>query len=105
MATLENIASTINTLRGDMTFRRVLDKSLDYLDHGRRANHDFVVRTNMRTLRSGPNRGKVRVKGAVLVMFGNKNRSVVTTAIVEDGAKLLNTLDNMAATLESCWGE
>jgi hypothetical protein len=99
MATLENITNKINTLRGDMNYRRVMEKGLDYLENGRRANHDFIVKTNMRTLRSGPNRGKIRVDGAVLVMFGNKDRSFVQTAIVRDGTALLGTLDRMAETL------
>lgn len=101
MATLENIAKTINTLQGDMPYRKVIDKNLNYLEGGRRAEHDFVVKTNMRTLRSGPNRGQIRVDGAVIVMFGNRNRSYVQTRVVRNGAKLLRTLDNMASALEA----
>jgi hypothetical protein len=87
-----------------MNFRRIMEKGLDYLESGRRANHDFVVKTNMRTLRSGPNRGKVRVDGAVLIMFGNRNRSFVQTAIVRNGESLLSTLDEMAQALQY-WSE
>ena len=99
MATLENIQSKINSCHGDMTYRRVTERGLDYLESGRRANHDFVIRTNMRTLRSGPHRGRIRVDGAVIVMFGIWNRTIVQTAIVRDGANFLRTLDRMAKAL------
>lgn len=100
MATLEKIASQINSLQGDLTFQRVMSKDLNYLEQGRRSGHEFVVRTNMRTLRSGPNRGKIRVDGAVLVMFGNKNRAIIETAIVRNGKRLLNTLDRLSTRLQ-----
>lgn len=99
MATLQEITAKIDTLRGDMTFRGVMNKELDYLALGRRANHDFVVRTNMRTLRSGPNRGKVRVDGAVIVMYGNRNRTQVASALVRHSDRLLPTLDKLASNL------
>jgi len=101
MATLENIQSKINSFHGDMTYRRVMERGLDYLESGRRANHDFVIKTNMRTLRSGPHRGRIRVDGAVIVMFGNWNRNTVQTAIVRDGVNFLRTLDRMAEALNA----
>lgn len=99
MTTLKTITETINTLKGDLTFDKIKNKNLNFLAIGRRADHDFVVRTNMRTLRSGPNRGKIRVNGAIIVMFGNRNRNTVRTAIVTSSAKFLETLDKMAKSL------
>lgn len=96
MATLETIASTIDTLHGDMTYRSVFKKGMNYLAEGRRANHDFIVKSNVRTLRSGPNRGKARVDGVTIVMFGRYDRSIVKTAVVRDSSKFLSTLDNLA---------
>lgn len=101
MATLEKLTTKVDFLTGDMPYKRVLDKGLNVLESGRRANHEFVFRTNMRTLQSGPNRGKVRVDGAVVVMFGNKDRAKVQTAIVRKGEHLFNTLDRMAFALEN----
>lgn len=104
MATLQQISDKINSLSGDMTYRKVLEKELDYLAQGRRANHDFVIKTNMRTLRSGPNRGKVRVDGAVIVMYGKPSRHrstrpMVATALVRQSDRFLATLDNLATAL------
>lgn len=99
MATLEQIANKIDGLRGDMTYRKVMDRELNYLEAGRRANHEFVVRTNMRTLRSGPNRGKVRVDGVVVVMYGNRDRTQVETAVVRQSARLLPVLDKLSTNL------
>lgn len=99
MATLQEISEKIDTLRGDMTYRKIMDKNLNYLAQGRRADHDFVIKTNMRTLRSGPNRGKVRVDGAVIVMYGNKNRTMVVSKLVRKSDQLLSTLDRLAAIL------
>lgn len=101
MATLQEISEKIDTLRGDMTYRKIMEKNLDYLVLGRKANREFVVRTNMRTLRSGPNRGKVRVDGAVIVMYGNKNRTMVASKLVRKSDKLLATLDSLASTLSA----
>ena len=101
MATLQEISKKIDNLQGDMTFRQIMNKKLDYLVLGRRANHEFVVRTNMRTLRSGPNRGKVRVDGAVIVMYGNKDRTMVVTELVRKSDELLTTLDSLAAELSA----
>lgn len=101
MAKLTEIAEKIDNLRGDMTYREVKNKSLDYLAEGRRANHTFVVRSNIRTLKSGPNRGKVRVDGAIVVMFSNnrRNRQEVLTSLVRKGNDFLPALDRMANTL------
>lgn len=101
MATLADIATKIDSLHGDMTYRQVQNNQLDYLAEGRRANHSFVVRSNIRTLRSGPNRGKVRVDGAVVVMFSNnrRNRHQVLSSLVRKGENFLPTLDKMANTL------
>lgn len=99
MATLEDIKNKINQLHGDMTYRRVIDKDLNYLESGRRADHDFVVKANLRTLRSGPHRGLIRVDGVIVVMFGKRKRSIVQTAIIREGASFLLHLDQMAATL------
>lgn len=96
MATLEELSTTIDKLKGDMTYRKLIDKGFTAAATGRRANHDFVMTTNHRTLRSGPNRGKTRVDGAVVVMFSNRDRQFVSTAIVRKGENLLNTLDSLA---------
>jgi hypothetical protein len=101
MAKLQEIADKINTLHGDMTFRKIMEKKLDYLALGRRGNHEFVVRTNMRTLRSGPNRGKVRVDGAVITMYGKRHRNFVEASLVRNSEKLLPTLDIMITELNS----
>lgn len=103
MTTLQEISDKIPSLRGDMPYRRVMDKELDYLAQGRRSNHDFVVRTNMRTLRSGPNRGKIRVDGAVIVMYGKrlKSQSMIASALVRRSDRLLPTLDKLAETLRT----
>lgn len=99
MATLEELAITINKLQGDMTYRKLIDKGFTSAATGRRANHDFVMTTNHRTLRSGPHRGLTRVDGAVLVMFANKDRHYVSTAIVRKGTNLLKVLDSMVQEL------
>lgn len=101
MATLQEISEKIDTLHGDMTYRKIIDKNLNYLAQGRRANHDFVIKTNMRTLRSGPNRGKVRVDGAVIVMYGNKDRTMVVSELVRKSDELLSTLDSLASDLSA----
>lgn len=101
MATIQEISEKIDTLRGDMTYRKIIDKNLNYLAQGRRADHDFVIKTNMRTLRSGPNRGKVRVDGAVIVMFGNKDRTMVVSELVRKSDELLSTLDRLASDLSA----
>lgn len=101
MATLQEISEKIDSLHGDMNFRKVMDKNLDYLALGRRANHEFVVRTNMRTLRSGPNRGKVRVDGAVITMYGKRNRDLTETRLVRSSETFLSTLDMMVSDLNS----
>jgi threonyl-tRNA synthetase len=87
MATLQEISEKIDTLRGDMTYRKIMEKNLNYLVLGRKANHEFVVRTNMRTLRSGPNRGKVRVDGAVITMYGKRSHEFKERKVTADEAK------------------
>lgn len=101
MATLQEISEKIDTLHGDMTYRKIMEKNLDYLVLGRKANREFVVRTNMRTLRSGPNRGKIRVDGAVIVMYGKRNRDFTETRLVRSSENFLSTLDLMVSDLNS----
>lgn len=96
MATLQEISKKIDSLHGDMTYRKVMNKNLNYLAQGRRSNRDFVVKTNMRTLRSGPNRGKVRVDGAVITMYGKRHRDMTETRLVRKGEDLLPILDAMS---------
>jgi hypothetical protein len=99
MATLQQIAEKIDNLQGDMTFKRVMEKDFNYLTLGRRANREFVVRTNMRTLKSGPNRGKIRVDGVVVTMYGKRHRQISETRLIRRGENLLTTLDGMASIL------
>lgn len=100
MASLETIAKKIDTLQGDYTdFKRVISKELNYLTSGRRAGYSFMVRSNIRTLRSGPNRGKLRVDGAVVVVIGNRNPALVFSAVVRKGKNLLKTLDALASKI------
>ena len=99
MATLQEISEKIDTLRGDMTYRKIMEKNLDYLVLGRKANREFVVRTNMRTLRSGPNRGKIRVDGAVITMYGKRHRELSETRIVRKSTDFLPVLDGMVTVL------
>ena len=101
MATLQEISEKIDTLRGDMTYRKIMEKNLDYLVLGRKANREFVVRTNMRTLRSGPNRGKIRVDGAVITMYGKRNRDFTETRLVRSSENILYTLKMMVSDLNS----
>lgn len=99
MATLQQIAEKIDDLQGDMSFKRIMEKNFDYLTLGRRANREFVVRTNMRTLRSGPHRGKIRVDGVVVTMYGKRHREISETRLIKTGEKLLPTLDKMVEVL------
>lgn len=101
MASLKVIETKIDTLHGDyVNYKRILTKELNYLTDGRRAGYSFVVRSNIRTLRSGPNRGKLRVDGAVVVMVGNRNPQQVEVAVVRKGKNLLRTLDSLAESLQ-----
>jgi hypothetical protein len=101
MASLETIENKIDTLHGDYAdYKRILTKELNYLTDGRRAGYSFVVRSNIRTLRSGPNRGKLRVDGAVVVMVGNRKPQEVEVAVVRKGKNLLRTLDSLAKSLQ-----
>lgn len=105
MARLTQIANKIDELTGDMNYKDVIKKNLAYLAEGRKADHSFVVRSNIRTLKSGPNRGKVRVDGAVVVMFGNKHAPTKAVCkLVRRGNNLFRTLDSMALemTLMGC---
>lgn len=102
MASLETIATKIDNLQGDYSdYKRILTKELNYLTDGRRAGYNFVVRSNIRTLRSGPNRGKLRVDGAVVVMIDNKNPARTSARIVRKGKNLLRTLDSLASTFQN----
>lgn len=102
MESLETITNKINDLHGDYSnYKTILNKELVYLADGRKAAHSFVVRSNIRTLRSGPNRGKIRVDGAVIVMIGNRNPKDTETALVRNGRNLSKTLDTLASKLQS----
>lgn len=99
---LETLKTKIDDLKGDYSdFKQIIDGNLAILESGRRAGRDFVVKTNMKTLRSGPNKGKVRVNGAVLVMFGKRDRTVVRSTLITKSKNFLDSLDGMVRYLSA----
>lgn len=99
MATIEQLETIIDQLHGDMTFREILDEGLNVLESGRRGHHDFIVKSNIRALKSGPNRGLCRVDGGVVVIFGKRNRAITSATVVRKGAKLKSALDALVLDL------
>lgn len=96
---LEELQKTIETMSGDYTWKTIQKKNLNFVTSGSRGRHEFIVRPNMRTLRSGPHKGKIRVDGALIVMLGNKQKDVVRTAIVRKSSNLFRTLDDLVTRL------
>lgn len=99
MASLETLEKTIDKLKVTLPFKKIIDRNLSILEKGRRGNHTFIATSNMRNVRSGPNKGKTRINGFLLIMISNKDHTLVQTAIVNKPEKFLPTLDRMAELL------
>jgi hypothetical protein len=101
MASLRSIEEKIDELSGDYKeYDSILKRNLNYLADGRRKGYSFVVRANIRTLRSGPNRGKIRVDGALVVMIGNRNPTHVVGKVVRHRSKFLDSLDFLVSEIK-----